>query len=348
MRALSASELLHGEAAAAAARIVGSGDLVGGAVHLASSLADRADDLGTDSLRYFATLAGLACTDLTVARVVEPHLDALTILAQADHVPLDAVGAGPASTWGVFAANAPGHGLQTRHSESDGAVLRMDGSKAWCSLADRVSHALVTAATPDGGSALYAIPLQHPGVEVDSRSWVSRGLAELTTSTITCTDVPAVAVGGDGWYLRRPGFAWGGIAVAAVWYGGALALAEALHRAAGRKEPDQVALMLVGQADLELESARLALESAASDIDAGRAEGMTGTILALRTRSLVAGAAERIIGLVGHGLGPGLLTQDEAHARRVADLTVYIRQHHAERDLAVLGGHLISTGDTHR
>ena len=33
----------------------------------------------------------------------------------------------------------------------------------------------------------------------------------------------------------------------------------------------------------------------------------------------------------------GLLTVDEAHARRVADLRVYLRQHHAERDLARLG-----------
>jgi hypothetical protein len=29
---------------------------------------------------------------------------------------------------------------------------------------------------------------------------------------------------------------------------------------------------------------------------------------------------------------------DEEHARRVADLQVYVRQHHAERDSARLGG----------
>ena len=36
-------------------------------------------------------------------------------------------------------------------------------------------------------------------------------------------------------------------------------------------------------------------------------------------------------------LGAGPLCHDEAHARRVADLTVYLRQHHAERNLAELG-----------
>jgi hypothetical protein len=40
---------------------------------------------------------------------------------------------------------------------------------------------------------------------------------------------------------------------------------------------------------------------------------------------------------VGRALGAGPLCRDEAHSRRVADLTVYIRQHHAERNLAELG-----------
>lgn len=46
----------------------------------------------------------------------------------------------------------------------------------------------------------------------------------------------------------------------------------------------------------------------------------------------------------GRALGAGPLSHDEEHGRRVADLTVYLRQHHAERDLAALGG--LVTGDT--
>ena len=41
--------------------------------------------------------------------------------------------------------------------------------------------------------------------------------------------------------------------------------------------------------------------------------------------------------IAGHALGPGPLTQEEDHAKRVADLQVYVRQHHAERDDASLG-----------
>ena len=72
-------------------------------------------------------------------------------------------------------------------------------------------------------------------------------------------------------------------------------------------------------------------------MDAGRAVGAAGELLALRVRSTVAGAAESVLARTGHALGPAPLTLDDTHARRVADLTVYLRQHHAERDVAALG-----------
>jgi hypothetical protein len=52
--------------------------------------------------------------------------------------------------------------------------------------------------------------------------------------------------------------------------------------------------------------------------------------------------AERTIGHVGHALGPAPLGFDEDHARRVADLELYVRQHHAERDLARLGAAVLA------
>ncbi len=51
----------------------------------------------------------------------------------------------------------------------------------------------------------------------------------------------------------------------------------------------------------------------------------------------MAEAAERVVTTVGHALGPGPLSFDEPHLQRVADLTLYLRQHHAERDQARLG-----------
>ena len=47
--------------------------------------------------------------------------------------------------------------------------------------------------------------------------------------------------------------------------------------------------------------------------------------------------AADVLTRVGHALGAGPLGHDAGHARRAADLMVYLRQHHAERDLEQLG-----------
>jgi len=48
-------------------------------------------------------------------------------------------------------------------------------------------------------------------------------------------------------------------------------------------------------------------------------------------------AVDETISRTARALGPAPLCQDEEHAQRVADLTIYVRQSHAERDLEQLG-----------
>ncbi|MCW2775533.1 MAG: Acyl-CoA dehydrogenase/oxidase domain protein, partial [Nocardioides sp.] len=50
-----------------------------------------------------------------------------------------------------------------------------------------------------------------------------------------------------------------------------------------------------------------------------------------------ADAAETVLLAADHALGPAPLTTEDEHAGRVADLRVYLRQHHADRDTAALG-----------
>ncbi|HEX8970663.1 acyl-CoA dehydrogenase family protein [Oryzihumus sp.] len=275
-------------------------------------------------------LASVAAVDLTAARVLEAHVDALAILAEAG---LSSV-AGPGTTWGVFAAEGPGVRLDAVDQPGTGWVV--SGTKPWCSLAGRLTHALVTAHV-SGGRRLFAVPLQHPGVTVEPDTWHARGLVDVPSGPVHFEEVPAQPVGGTDWYLIRPGFAHGGIGVAACWYGGAVGLARALARSLAARPPDQLAFWHLGHIDLALGAARQALAAAAVEVDAGHAEGGPGEVLALRTRSAVAAAAETTITTVGHALGPAPLTLDAEHATRVADLTVYLRQHHAERDVARLG-----------
>jgi len=46
---------------------------------------------------------------------------------------------------------------------------------------------------------------------------------------------------------------------------------------------------------------------------------------------------ETILARTAHASGTSPCVFDRRHARRVVDLPVYLRQHHAERDLAELG-----------
>ncbi len=290
-------------------------------------------------MQLFDALSTLAAADLTAARVVEAHLDALAILHQAGYPPR------PDQTWGVFAAEGPG--LTLTAMPADGG-WRLDGTKPWCSLAGLLSHALVTAhvARADGppGRRLFAVDLRQPGLTVHDDVWVARGLAQVTSGPVDFSQVAADPVGGDGWYLSRPGFAWGGIGVAAAWCGGAVGLARTLFDSAGGRAPDQLALAHLGAVDLAVTGAKYALAAAAADIDGGAADGPAGSILAARVRGIVARTVDDVIFHIGHALGPAPLALDARHAQRVADLELYVRQHHAERDDAALGHMLMMTG----
>lgn len=299
---------------------------------------------GQTALRW-QILAAVAACDLTVARVLEAHTDALAILHEAGHSDLDepsatanTAGVAAAGTWGVFAAEGAGTGLD---ASADGAGWSLTGTKPWCSLGGVLDHALVTARVETSAKAglrrLFAVDLQSPAVTAHPPSaWASRGLREVISAPVHFDHAPGRPVGAADWYLNRPGFAWGGIGVAACWLGGAQALGETLRRAV-TKRGGEIAQMHLGAVDVALHGASAVLGAASAQVDAGQAEGQAGALLALRVRAVVAAAAEETMNRVAHALGPAPLAFDAEHARRVADLAIYVRQHHAERDLSSLG-----------
>lgn len=289
-------------------------------------------------------LASTAAIDVAAARVLEPHLDAVAILAQAAReFPADKpLPDGAGNTWGVFAAEGPGARLEAR---STGGGTLISGSKPWCSLAAHLDWAVITAHTDDGGRAAFAVDLRHPGVACEEPAWIARGLQEIPSGTVHFDRVPATLLGGTGWYHSRPGFAWGGMGVAACWLGGAVGAARdfragLLAGAGAGREPDQVALAALGEADRTLTAALMYLARTAARIDdgsLGSGAGQSTWSEAQRTRGTVAAAVERVLHLVGSNRGPGPLAFDEPYAKRMADLALYVRQHHGARDDAQLG-----------
>lgn len=276
-------------------------------------------------------LAKAAALDVGLARALEPHLDARAILGQADGG--GSQGFADAATWGVFAAEGPGPGLRARRHDGG---WRLSGLKPWCSLAGSLSHALVTAWVDEERRGLFAVDLHASGVSPSAGPWVSRGLDWVVSAPVEFDDVDATPVGEPGWYLTRPGFAWGGIGVAAAWWGGALPLAARLREAAASERADQVGQAAAGEADALMWGARSVLSEAAHAIDSAAASAAPA-LWAARVRAVVVHAVERTLDLAERTLGPAPLTVDEDYARRIADLRIYVRQDHGTRDLARIG-----------
>jgi alkylation response protein AidB-like acyl-CoA dehydrogenase len=284
----------------------------------------------------WAVFADLAAEDLSLARLCEGHADAVAILAELGGPrPL------PDSRWGVWAANPPGPNVTA--SRRNG-TWRLRGTKQYCSGARTCTHALVTAMADDG-ARLFAVTVD--GLEPHFGSWPATGMAGSDTLDVGFGGVAAEPVGPVGGYINRPGFSHGGAGVAACWYGGARAVARALLAAASKRDIGPHALAHLGAVDLGLRTARAALRQAADEIDADPADlAGEGPVRTLRVRALTEAVAAEVLTRTGRALGAGPLGHDEAHSRAVADLTVYLRQHHAESDLARLGELIAERGTT--
>jgi hypothetical protein len=287
---------------------------------------------GATALRW-AGLAAIAGEDLSLARLCEGHADAIAILAELGG-PEPATG----SIWGVWAAQPPGPAVSAR---LNGRRWQLDGVKQYCSGAQVCTDVLVTAATPDG-PRLFAVRTEQ--LEPVPDTWPATGMAASDTLDVRFGGVEGTPVGSLGSYTDRPGFAHGGAGVAACWFGGARAVGQTLLAAASARDVGPHALAHLGAVDVALSTAGDALRAEATEIDADPADRkQLARLRTLRLRALVEAVATDVLGRVGRALGAGPLCHDQAHGRRVADLTVYLRQHHAERNLAELGALVAGT-----
>lgn len=272
----------------------------------------------------FALLTEIAERDLAVARLAEGHLDALAILAEAG------VEAPPDAVLGVWAA---GGGLNPFSAVRTRCGWSLTGRKSYASGASAVTHALVTARTADG-PRLFLVEAAG-GITTVEGTWHAVGMRGSDSPDVEIEAIlpQEAAIGGVDWYLLRPGFWHGAIGVAACWLGGARAIARPLDHACSPH-----AFAHLGAVDAGLEGASTMVGCAARAIDADPLLcGEESELRARRVRAVVEAAATDVITRVGRALGAGPLCHDAAHAQRVADLTVYLRQSHAEADLERLG-----------
>ncbi|MEG9224750.1 acyl-CoA dehydrogenase family protein [Aeromicrobium sp. Sec7.5] len=283
---------------------------------------------GGGTARRWTALADIAADDLPLVKVVEPHHDAVAIIAE-----LGGPTPGADEIWAVWAAEPPFAVLQASDRDDSWTLT---GTKAFCSGASLVTHALVTARTDDG-SRMFAVDLASSGITPtsDGPAWSGPGMSRADTASLAFDDVPTRPVGSAGAYVDRTGFWLGAIGIAACWLGGARGVAATLEDAAGTLGPH--ALAHLGAVRAALDTSTLAMDAAAAIADGEPLSVDRAERLAHALRAQAAEVAESVVSHVGRALGPGPLAFDGAHAEHVHDLQVFVRQHHAERDLERLG-----------
>lgn len=297
--------------------------------------ADRLDQLPLpgkgQTLQRWQTLAQVAGCDLALAKLYEGHTDALAILSECGSPDLAGNG-----IWGVWAAEPPD--AKVRITARDGNQVVLCGTKAWCSGALQIDRALITAWADDDQPQLVAIDLADASQRSNSDHWQAVGMGATASVDIEFDHSPAIAVGHPGQYLSRPGFWHGGGGIAACWYGAATALAQYLHEHCRKPRPDPHADAHLGAVDAALYGARAALHHCAAWIDQHPAAD--ASLQVRRARAQVEQAAEQVLQHAGRALGAAPFCRNSHFARLSADLPVYLRQSHAERDLAALGQQL--------
>ncbi len=274
-----------------------------------------------DRWRALATVGAL---DLSLAKIYEGHTDALAILSELG-------GQTHEGLWAVWAAEPP-HARVEFHAAHGGGVLT--GRKQWCSGAAVADHAVVSAWNEQGEAVLVQVNLRGSGVSVAAEGWNAVGMSACQSVAVQFTSARAEQLGEAGAYVSRPGFWQGGAGIAAVWFGAAAAVARMLVTSP-RIETDSHAAAHLGAIDAALSAAKALLTETADWIDAH--PFADASLPALRLRAVVEAAAHDALSRTGRALGPGPLCSDAIHAQRCADLPVFLRQSHAEQDLAALG-----------
>ena len=286
------------------------------------------------TLARWQQLAAVAAHDLPLVKLFEGHTDALAILAELDG-PAPPVG----SRWGTWCAEPPDARLAFV-ADGGGPQLRIDGTKAWCSGAPSVTHAVVSGWNIAGEPCLASVALDQPGITVTGNGWKAVGMAGSQSVDVVFEAARGIQLGAPGDYTRRPGFWHGGAGIAACWLGGAMGIAT-MTRELSRATEEPHRLAHLGAIDVALAAAAALLRESAAAIDA--APGANAQALALRCRLAVEAAAEAVMRHAGRALGAGPLCRNERFAHAMADLPVFMRQSHAERDLAALGQRVLAT-----
>lgn len=280
------------------------------------------------TLLRWKMLMELGAFDLCVAKLAESHYDALAMLHEAGKVP-------KAGIYGVWASKFGGRFLEGRFDKNSKKWI-IAGEIAFASGVGLVDQALIPVMTSEGEylfevpSSAFAITKsaedfwQTPGMKNCETAWIEVAV-ELSSDDL---------VGGQNFYLQRPGFWMGGIGVAACWLGAAQNLFEIWQQKAvsmNREDPFEAAARC--EIFVDLKAGAQLFAQAAKIID-----DKTSTVDQIRTEAYVLRhyadrVANQLLERANRAMGPILMVGDSRYSRKALDLQIFTRQCHAEKDL---------------
>lgn len=291
---------------------------------------------GDGAAVLFRILAAVGQGNLSVGRIFEGHVNALFLVhlfgsaAQRQRYQMTASGGG---LFGVWNTDMPG----------DPVVLdgtRLKGKKNFASGIDGLSHAVITAAAPEG-RLMIVVPVA--GLPVDRSWWHPLGM-RASGSHIVSFDNVAVEqdhiLGGPDDYIKEPWFSAGAIRFAAVHVGGMHAVLDAAvaHLRQTKRLDDPHQRHRVGQMALNVEAGYAWLDRAAT-FWAKRKQAPDSPIVpvANAARLAIERAALDVLETAERGVGAAGLMTPHPLERLVRDLRTYLRQPNPDGALTALG-----------
>jgi hypothetical protein len=279
------------------------------------------------TLARWRVLAAVAAHDLSLVKLFEGHTDALAILAELGGAPATAAGADGAP-------GVPSRPMRaSRSSRPAKAAHPPDGTKAWCSGAASVTHAVVSGWNAAGEPCLAAVSMDQPGVRVTAKGWHAVGMAASASVDVRFDGAHAVQIGRPATTCAGPA---SGRAAPALRPAGSAARWASRAGCASSRAPRPTPTARAPRRHRGGAGRRRRAAARIRRMDRPPPAGQRPARRDARTPGRRAGG-QRGHAPRGPRGGRGAAVPRRAFAQAMADLPVFLRQSHAERDLAALG-----------
>jgi alkylation response protein AidB-like acyl-CoA dehydrogenase len=282
---------------------------------------------GDRQIELFNVLRMIGAGDLSVARLIEGHFNAIALVVRY----------GTAAQVSSFASSVADGALSGVWGADDAAGLkihgengaRLSGRKILASGAGTVMRPVVTAkAGEDQVMCLLDLRADHA---VDLSGWTAQGMRSTATGAIDLTGIPvgpAEIIGGAGDFMRQPHFSGGAWRFCAAHLGAMEKLVELFrdHLISRGRGDDPYQLQRVAQCVAAATTARFWIEEAARRLGPDDHDPAAVVAFVNLTRMVTERAALDIMEAVQRGVGLVSFIRPNPIERICRDLSTYLRQ----------------------